>query len=285
MVKQIFSVALVGFIGLGFSGCSNKVVEPVVVPTQHQQTIEKTLTYNDTISDSPVTKSEVMQTLKANFYKSGFISKWKRYKCDTASHCRVKGRKIDFNGNDIIVYYIRGIGYTLGAEGKALFDINNKDLTRSLAVMKMPFQLNGDKNTFKLQATYPKSLKNIDYSGGATNWPPLTSTANMERDSYSSFKTLNEVAINRSTRIKGFIDIPYNEKSVKSTLERHLPYKKFKYKENSYEVEYKVYPYKNGSQIEYSIFVPYTLYQNGTASLSKKDIKGIQKEFEKIAKS
>lgn len=316
MKKSLITIALIGIVGIGFSGCmSNKVVQPLQVKTNKTQTIHAELKYNDFLSNQPISQEELKSNLVDNFDSSRIYRQIEYYKCSKYKYCKVKGRKVELKNDTINIYYVRGMGYKLGmrknqVEAKDIFNINSKEAVRSLGLIEIPLNIKGDKNTFVIDTQFPATFKNVDYSGGMTNHVPLTTTANMQKDSLQSFQTLKNITIARHQELSGEVNSKYDNVSIKANFKRLLNhfgvagigYRTYinslnrdyfrslskrdplviTYKNRLYPVKFNIYPYRGGSKVKYIIEVAYTLNPNGTTNITKQDLENIKAEFAKI---
>ena len=135
---------------------------------------------------------------------------------------------------------------------------------------------------------------------------PLDSLQNLEKDSkniLSKLKTL-KITLNKRYHLKGDINSKYKADSIYANFKRLMGsynwrsyYESSKEnltevkKENTFNLEInnkyiplhvEVYPYRDGSKVQYEAYLPYTISSDGKVSLSKKDIEQLKTKISQV---
>lgn len=316
MKNILLSGAIASTLAIGFTGCmGSKEIKPMSLQTIAGKNISVTSNYKDNISKEDITLEDFKQGLIDTLNRDRKYKKLEFSKCNEYNYCTAYGRKVALD-NSMNIYYIRGLGYSdkawkRKAEHKNIFNINDKDVVRSMAHFKFPYQVSGIKNSFKLKATYPKSFDNLHYGKlGLADYPQFDTTEKMKADALRSFNNLSNVTINRTHKVHGEINSKYDKKSIEANFKRLLykferigiihpdfinsldkeyfrslikknPYMVL-YNKALYPISYKIYDYRNGSKVKYTLDLNYKLNSNGTSTISNMDLKNIKKEIAKI---
>lgn len=136
---------------------------------------------------------------------------------------------------------------------------------------------------------------------------PLDSLQNLENDSKNILSKIGtlQIVINKRYHFTGDINSKYEANSIYANFKRLAgTYNWHSYygnsdkekltevkKENSFNLKVngkyiplhvEVYPYRNGSKVQYEAYIPYTISSNGSASLSKIDIEKLKSEIANI---
>ena len=316
MKKSLLTVALSGALAIGFTGCmGGKELKPMTIQTNNTKSISLNAQYEDTISNKAVTLKEFKKGIEDSLDRDRKYRKLKFYNCDKNSYCQMVGREVEITDNMIDLYYLKGRGWSDRKNGKIVYrgilDINSQKNVRSLAHFQIPYSMSGDKDNFKLKAQFPTTFGNVEYGElGLANYPQLDTTDNMKADALRTFNNLNNITVPRSHTIYGEVNTKYDKKSIEANFERLVkrfsvvgffakdyinsiskkelnrlqllnPYM-IKYNNNLYPLSYKVYDYRGGSKVEYSLELRYKLNSDKTATLTQKDIANLKKEIEKI---
>lgn len=317
MKKTILTIAVTGALAISFTGCmGGKEVVPMTIQTNSSKSISLNANYQDTISNKEVTLKEFKKGIEDTLERDSKYKKLEYKKCNEYRYCSMQGRKVDIDSNKINLYYLKGLGYKSKnskneKEYLGTFDINSKDNVRSLAHFKIPYSISEDKNSFKLNASFPKSFGNLEYGElGLANYPQLDKTENLKADALRTFNNLNNVTVSRTYTIRDEVNSKYDKKSIEANFKRlvhrfkvvgfiakdfvnSLDKKEFykisrenpymiKYKNVLYPIRYEVFDYRGGSKVKYSLDLKYNLNSDKTATLTKADLEALKKEIENI---
>ena len=131
---------------------------------------------------------------------------------------------------------------------------------------------------------------------------PLDNVENLKQDveRILSKAPNTKLKINRSYTFKGEVNTPYPSESVYANFKRLVGqyqgrfydktvneiekknYFNLKIKDHIYPLKITVYPYRNGSKVVFEANINYTLYSDGSSSISKQDIEKAKEDIEKI---
>ena len=163
---------------------------------------------------------------------------------------------------------------------------NNGDITSSVVFTLKTDVISDDEVSFTFPDTYTTQLVKDDF---LTTYDLLDSIDKLEADARSVFAKLNtlKVSANKSGIFSGEVDSKYPSASIYANFKRKLgsysgteKISEIK-KENTFNVviagknyplEINIYPYRDGSKVEYSAEVGYTVSSDGKSTLTKADI-------------
>jgi hypothetical protein len=169
-------------------------------------------------------------------------------------------------------------------------------------VVKFFVRVNPVSSNGKVVATIDSSaqiMNGTNALGG--KFLPLGSVSELEADLTNALSSKDTVVVQRKVNISGEVNNHYNPDSTYANFLRKLGRYDIRGKESSAidvrkEVAYNfkvgnvvnplyvtVYPYRNGSKVEYKSMVSYFLRANNTVSISPYDISNFKKNIEKIA--
>jgi len=180
-------------------------------------------------------------------------------------------------------------------------------------VFKMPYKIEDNKLIFYYPKNYIYKGEKAPVTGIQTY--PFNGIKNVIND-FNNFiyPRLDKMTLYTNTYLlKGEIDSPYKADSVKANFDRKLKkysdvyskrvrlYGNSKYNYDdlrtnknevyaikigkyNYPAWIKVYPYHNGSKIEYTVIMPYEVYSYGKSTLTKEDVQKTKNLIESIAK-
>ncbi len=317
MKKSLLNIALISALGIGFSGCVASTADKQIlkVPTNSVKTIEKEMFYTDTITKKEVTQEEFSKNIVPTFdYKKKYID-LSYSDCSQTGYCFVTGTKAELKQNVLNSYFIRGYGHkpnTPSYEPTShfkIYDINNKDSIRSLALVQIPFKYEFKNNKFYVTATYPNTFDNyVIGKYGLNDIPAFTSEEEVKKETIKSFSNLENIQINREFKLSSEVNSQYNVESIEANFKRLLTkfnmlgyiHKDFiqqlgeerfdllmtenpyviSYNKELFPIQYKIVPYRNGTKVIYTIDLLYKLNSNGTATITDKDLDKIKKVVE-----
>ena len=131
---------------------------------------------------------------------------------------------------------------------------------------------------------------------------PLDTLQNLEKDSknvLSKLKTI-KITLKRRYHLKGDINNKFNADSIYANFKRLMGNYNWRYyyggkekltevkKENTFNLDVngkkvplhvEVYPYRNGSKVQYEAYIPYTIDSDGITSLKKSDIDALKNKI------
>ncbi len=319
MKKSLLNLALISALGIGFSGCVVSTADKQVlkVPTNSTKTIQKEMFYVDTITKKEVTQEEFSQNIIPTFdYKKKYID-LSYNDCNEYGHCFITGTKAELKQNVLNSYFIRGYGHkpnTPRYEPQShfkIYDINDKDMVRSLALVQIPFKYEFKNNKFYVSATYPNTFDNyVIGKYGLNDIPAFTSEQEIKNETMKSFANLENIQINREFELISEVNSEYNTESIEANFKRlltrftilgyahkdfiqQLGEKRFNllmeenhyvisYNKELFPIKYRIVPYRNGTKVMYTINLLYKLNSNGTATITDKDLDKIKKVVEDI---
>lgn len=321
MKKSLLNLALISVLGIGFSGCVVSTADKQVlkVPTNSAKTIEKEMFYVDTITKKEVTQEEFSKNIVPTFdYKKKYID-LSYNDCNEYGHCFATGTKTELKQNVLNSYFIRGYGnkrpYSPNNDIKVLkeylkiFDINDKDMVRSLALVQIPFKYEFKNNKFHVNATYPNTFDNyVIGKYGLNDIPAFTSEQEIKNETMKSFSNLENIQISREFELSSEVNSEYNTESIEANFKRLLTrftilgyaHKDFiqqlgeerfnllmtenpyviSYNKELFPIKYRIVPYRNGTKVIYTVDLLYKLNSNGTATITDKDLDKIKKVVE-----
>jgi hypothetical protein len=261
---------------------------------------------NQDYDGKEIDKSVVMDEIKEIMEKSGEFnnySKWKKYDSPTtraqAAAYDVRGSKVSFSDNDIIVEYINGNGKYSYSEysqstGKTIDHGEYSSIYKTEA--KFPYRIVKDGKFYKVTIDFPVSLLNHEHY----SWDkPIGTFEQIINDLNSKFTGLINPVLRSSTKVNGELNCKYNSDSIYSNFERlfgkfeakdsqitkdDLEKKnvfKFDYGGSTLPIFVSVFPYRDGSKINYEVSIPYTI---GTDySIDPNKIASVKKRVAAIA--
>lgn len=253
-----------------------------------------------------IDKSSVMDKIKQIIEKGGEFnkfSKWRTYDnpqdSSQSAKYNVKGSKVAVADNEIIVEYINGDMHEPHTEyspstGKTFSYDEYWSVYKTEA--KFPYSFVKDGKFYKVTIYFPTSLVNKEHH----SWDkPIGSPEQILNDLNSKFNVLKNPVLEASTRVYGEINSKYNSDSIYSNFERLIGKYNFKdkkiatndlEKKNVFKYDYEgtmlpiyvsVFPYRDGSKINYEVNIPYNIGTDYTIDSNK--IALVQKRVEAIA--
>lgn len=275
--------------------------------------------YVDTITKKEVTPEEFSKNIAPTFdYKKKYID-LSYSDCSQTGYCFVTGTKAELKQNVLNSYFVRGYGYkrpysptndiNVLKDHLKLFDINDKDMVRSLAVVQIPFKYEFKNNKFYVNATYPNTFDNyVIGKYGLNDIPAFASEQEIKNETMKSFSNLENIQINREFELTSEVNSQYNTESIEANFKRLLQrfsilgfaHKDFiqqlgeerfnslmrenpyviSYNKELFPIQYRIVPYRNGTKVIYTLDLLYKLNSNGTATITDKDIEKIKKVVE-----
>jgi len=239
-----------------------------------------------------ISGTQIAQAIASNMSSlSGFGPVRNIYK--GTSIYNVKGVKVQYTPSHISFTYVNG-EYFSKTKGKYL--------TQKTAVFK--YTVTNTADTIKLKISPPSQIRTDKKSLILTRRanPPLLSKDRMIQNLSKIFNNLNPV-LNRYKRIKGEINVKYNDESVYANFKRIMG--EYKYKRNEVKkfdikkdsvfnlkngdkiipLKTAVFPYRNGSKVVYEFDVRYQLKGDGSSSYSASNVQGLISKIENVAKN
>jgi len=179
---------------------------------------------------------------------------------------------------------------------------NGEKINRSWYLNSVKFtifykQLNNNQISFTLDDKYKYQPCS---NAIGINIDPLDSLQNLEKDSKNilfKLKTL-KITLDKRYHLKGDINSKYKADSIYANFKRLMGsydwrsyYRNSVKKENTFNLELnnkniplhiEVYPYRDGSKVQYETYLPYTISSDGKVSLSKKDIEQLKTKISQV---
>ncbi len=293
MLKKVIAGVATGALLIGLSGCGPAQIQVKPMSNLSVSDRTQTLTLNFPKVDPVSGEKFIFNIGRYNF--SNQIVKLSRYPKFHITHRgpinKYRGLKVTKKPNMYILDYANG-------------EYNTNSWYLNSAKFTIFYkQLNNNQISFTLDDTY-KYQPCSDAIG--VDIDPLDSLQNLEKDSkniLSKLKTL-KITLNKRYHLKGDINSKYKADSIYANFKRlmgsydwHSYYGSSKEnltevkKENTFNLEInnkyiplhvEVYPYRDGSKVQYEAYLPYTISSDGKVSLSKKDIEQIKTKISKV---
>jgi len=295
MLKKIIIGATVSALIIGLSGCGGGPGQIQVKPMSNLSVSDRTqiLTINFPKID-PVSGEKVKFNLN-NYDFTDQILKFSQY---AKFHMTRGGTIPDYAGlkvqktsNKYILNYENG-------------ELNDRWFLNSTKFTIFYKKLNNNKISFTLDNKYKyQPCKDLF----ETDIDPLDSLKKLENDSKNILSKLGTLKIifHKSYHLKGNINNKYKADSIYANFKRlmgNYNWSSYYYnnntgklteveKENTFNLKVnnksiplhvKVYPYRNGSKIEYEAYLPYTISSDGKVSLSKKYIEQLKTKISNV---
>jgi len=294
MLKKIVSATLIGAVVIGLSGCGPAAVQVKPMSGLSVSDRTKVLKLNFPKVD-PVSGEKLIFNLDRYNFSDQIVKLSKYPKFHVTRRSTIifyKGLKVNKQQNSYILDYANGeLNGRSWYLNSAKFTIFHKILNDN----QISFTLND-----KYQYQPCSNAIGVDID-------PLDSLQNLENDSkniLSKLETL-KVVLNRRYHFTGEINSKYDAISIYANFKRLAgTYNWHSYygnndkeklsevkKENTFNLKVngkyiplhvEVYPYRNGSKVQYEAYIPYTISSNGKSSLSSVDIENFKAEIAKI---
>lgn len=272
MKKTLMSVALASALAIGFTGCAGgSNPTPQIVKVDNVPNIKYTANYVDTISSEPILKEDIKLAIKFKL-GNGQLDK-RRFNSDCQDY---NGEMLNVNDSSIDINYYSG--------RKCNYEtFKNPNGTITYFNVNIPYEINGNKNKFDLTFKFPDTYTYREaVMLGFKKVKPVDTPNMLLFYSKRTYGLLNDLSISRSYDLKGEVTSKFDSNSIKGNFDRLLSYGLLKYNNNTYKINYEIFPYRSGSKVQYDIPLSYTLKANGTSTLTNKDLENIKKEVEKI---
>lgn len=295
MLKKVIAGVATGALLVGLSGCGPAQMQVKPMSNLSVSDRTQTLTLNfpkvDPVSGEKFVFNVGRYDFSNQIVKLSQYPKFHRIRGGAVSE--YKGLKVNEHTNNYILDYTNGNYHPSTGSwflNSAKFTIFYK-------------QLNNNQISFTLDDTY-KYQPCSDAIG--IDIDPLDSLQNLEKDSkniLSKLKTL-KITLNKRYHLKGDINSKYKADSIYANFKRLMgSYNWRSYygsskenltevkKENTFNLEInnkyiplrvEVYPYRDGSKVQYEAYLPYTISSDGKVSLSKKDIEQLKTKISKV---
>ena len=293
MLKKVIAGVATGVLLVGLNGCGGPA-QMQVKPISNLSVSDRTqiLTINFPKVD-PISGEKVMFDLNSYDFSGQFLklSEYKKFQMTGGGEIpHYEGLKIKKSSNKYILDYANGEYNNMWFLNSAKFTIFYK-------------QLNNNQMSFTLDSKYDYQSCSDAIDIGID---PLDSLQNLENDSksiLSKMKTL-KITFNRRYHLLGNINSRYKADSIYANFKRLMgTYNWRSYygsdkekltevkKENTFNLKInnkyiplhvEVYPYRDGSKIQYEAYLPYSINSDGTVSLSKKEIETIKNKIAKV---
>ena len=297
MLKKIIIGATVNALIIGLSGCGGGPGQLQVKPMSNLSVSDRTkiLTINFPKID-PVSGEKVKFNLN-NYDFTDQILKFSQY---------AKFHMIENAGTELQYYEGLKVQKT---SNKYILNYENGELNDHWFLNSTKFtifykKLNNNKISFTLDNKYEyQPYKDLF----ETDIDPLDSLQNLENDSKNILSKLGTLKIifHKRYHLKGNINNKYKADSIYANFKRLMgEYNWNSYyntnnnekltevkKENTFNLKVnnksiplhvEVYPYRNGSKVEYEAYLPYTISSDGKVSLSKKYIEQLKTKISNV---
>lgn len=297
MLKKIVSVALISIVIIGLNGCSGGPK-----PKQNKQINGLSISDRTTILKinfpeiDPLTGKKLIFNVNEYDFSNQIstLSKYKKFH-EVERYGKISHRKglyVYKQANQYILNYSNGEYYY----NEDVFWATDVDFTIHYK------QLNNNQVSFILNNKYIYKPAN-DITGD--EYKPLDSLQNLENGSKNILSKLNtlKIVLHKRYHFTGDINSKYKADSIYANFKRLAgTYNWHSYygnqndekltevkKENTFNLKVngeliplhvEVYPYRNGSKVQYEAYIPYTIdSSNGDASLNASDVKKLRTEI------
>lgn len=278
MRRRLITYLIAIAIGLIMSGCaSSEPLPPEEMKTEKSFTMETTLKFPEEVAKNSVLSSTI-EELRKNIKSKYTVEN--RFRNDNTSKL-VYGTKIELQSEKIKIEYLNGI--------RLYFSSGNigEEITR--VYFELPYTIeSSDKKVYKVKITYPEKyiiINHTDVFGSKHDL--LDSPKALEKDAQRIINGFKDKVIkyDRTSVFSGEVNSKYDEKSVQANFDRILQMydaignksNRKTFKSRDYYLTTKFYPYKNGTKVQYSVSVPYTIDSKGN---STKPTSSYMKELE-----
>ena len=291
LLKSSIIVATV----VALTGCGASP-KPQLIQTNDTQSIQQKYNYVDNLQDTQISKEDIISSIYRNMHDSSSFRDLtkKRFNSDCSDYYG-KDMKIISNSIEINYYRGRSCRYEKG------FKDENGIVT--YFTLTVPIKITGNNNKYDLVATFPKNYTYRQATMlGIKKQKPVASPSSLLADTKKMFNKISKpLTFSSYMEVNGDINTKYSDSSIYANFERKLDkytwnngYKNenstlvkknafaLEYKGKRYPLTVKVYPYKNGSKVTYTIGVNYLLSPNGTSSLNTQDIEAMKAMISKV---
>jgi hypothetical protein len=266
-IKSIAVVSLLVF----SAGCSFLEVKPETLVIKPTSKVFKFI--SKTPDGSTLDDYQIMSSLEKQIMTASKVMAAKSiYKCAGCAR-DYKGIETKRNRNEILVSYVNGEDYDTGRyttniSGKYVIEINDIDGFKMVKVL----------TPMKLDLAPKSNPIFIPYK-------PLKPIASVASDINRINNRINP-SFSRSHQYKGSVNVKFNDESVYANFRRELGLYRGTIDGNSKDnikkeqvfnlggsyVGIIVYPYRNGSKVEYSFYRSYSLTSDGKTSYDKMEV-------------
>ena len=295
LVKLGVATAIVGIL---FTGCGTTVSPPKINKIINKNNdINIKIKINGLTKNDYITSNEISSAIRTRIFNT---SKYKIYSKSPYRSYTYEGLEVFQNNTNINLQYSKN-----RFKGKSVKKGNTKyKIIKTTDIV--------DNNTI-VNLKYPNSYvineTKYDDGFGGTNYYRVDTAEELQKDFDNIYKSLNKpytITVNRKYIKKGEINTKYDDKSIYANFERMLgkynwrSWKRLSNnnvsvndikKENTFALKLNniifpinitVYPYRGGSKVSYTAYVPYTINTKTGASITMKSIDSINTLIEKI---
>jgi len=286
MFKQILTTALIAASILGLGGCGAGKLEVKPLPKLAQKTVEFNFLKVDPLTGEKIEFNPQIFNLAGEIVK---LSKYGEFRVPRQKRSKIidyRGLKIEKDLNKYKLSYSNGhLNNNTYYLNEVMFDIHvNKKSDNSLIF------------TSPSTRTYQPCSNALGIS-----IDPLDSLPTIEADMKRVFNSLDSMVVtfSRKYKLKGDVNSPYPATAIYANFKRmsgeynwqgneEMSESKksnvFNLKVNSKDIPLfiEVFPYREGSKVQYSTMVPYTLNSKSEVSLTKEDIQALKASIAKI---
>ncbi|MBN1840077.1 MAG: hypothetical protein JW802_08560 [Campylobacterales bacterium] len=282
---------------VGFSGCAglNSPLPPKQIQSQTNSTVDILYQFNDDINDNPLSKNDIIKNIINHMSNNSGYKNKQSYRNKSVSFSNIKGKTINFNNNILTINYVNGDN---NCYQKCE---NGESLTKVIFESSMMVEINS-KNIFNIRADFPTQyIVKAHTDAIGIEHPLLDNLSILEKDAKEMFDSLKNkpIIIERQVEFKGEINTQYPDKSIYANFKRLMGLYSWGGNESiteskkqnsfnlivankSYPLHIEVYPYRDGSKVNYSATLFYQIDSAGNSTLTSKDIKELHKKIEKI---
>lgn len=204
----------------------------------------------------------------------------------------IKGIDVKNDHNKITIRYYNGKKDTFYGSAS---HTTHSDTTTTDVVADFNVDIAEDGAYYIINIPYPASLSILPRRNGLMVFKQYDDTDSIAEDLDAKWSAVQGILINKNYTIKGSIDSKYSAEATYANFARVLKggsggaksasvqkTNQFKYEFNGKDLSLfiSIAPYRNGSKVEYSCSVPYTI--GAVLSITQKDVETIKQGIEKI---
>jgi len=281
MIKQALSISILGVFLTGCGVGTTQLTPIQLTPTQLNNKKPIKLTFKNSLKNLKIDDSKIAWSISKE------LPKFSKYSFERSFGSLLK---------------IKGFSSSASASGYITAKYENTEdygssIGRTMTLYDINYNIKEIEGGKQIEIHYPiKKFTTIGTNGVNGTIPPLDTSANIQQDFDRIFSRISSTnfIIQDKYPIKGEFNSKYSSTSIYANFERIFGSYKSDATKKIYKDTYKldlnnkitpiyvkVYPYRNGSKVQYSVDLPYTLNSNGNMSISEKNIEEIKRKIEK----
>ncbi len=294
MKKDIKIILISSMLSISIIGCSEGPQPPQIKsinPPKKEVVIKLNFPKNDPVTEKKlqINKNDLLDKIENNMYHFSYYREYDIVRYGPINN--LAGININYNDKEYKINYLNTQDY------------KNGTVYKTEVIFRAPYKFEPNKILIKYPNNYTYKPCN-DALGMEIK--PLDNPEKLKQDVFRILDKLPKSKLYLSKRylLKGEINTKYPTDSIYANFKRLMgqytgyyywtdskekisPIEKentfnLKIKDKIYPINIKIYPYRNGSKVDYKAYISYKIYSNGTSTLTKQDIENAKKEIERV---